>query len=63
MTKNEFTLKLTKIILNDWRKVMLAESITRYKLNLPGDSVDIAWRAMHKADEMADDFYKYPEDE
>lgn len=57
MTKNEYTLKLAEIILNDWRNQMLGNEATKNRVNLPGDSVDIAWRAMQKAQEMADNFY------
>jgi len=58
MSKNEFTLKLAEMILSDWRKVMLANATCADRFNLPGDVCDISLRALQKAAEMADDFYR-----
>lgn len=53
MTRMEFICKMTEVILSDWRKVMLANATSREQFNLPKTTVDISWRAMQKAEEMA----------
>lgn len=58
MTKNEYTLKLAEIILTDWRNQLLANESTKGKMNLPGDTVDISWRAMQKAEEITNNFFR-----
>jgi len=57
MTRNEFIVDTAKMILDDWRAVMIANEETKGKFNLPGDMVDISWRAFQKAAEIADEFY------
>ncbi len=56
MTRLEFITKMTEIILGDWRKVMLANEESVGRFNLPGDTVDICWRAMQRAEEMAQQY-------
>lgn len=56
MTRIEFICKMTDVILSDWRKVMLANDVSKERFNLPGDTVDISWRAMQKAEELAQQY-------
>lgn len=58
MTKNEYTLKLAEIILKDWRQALLASEEHRTRASLPGDTVDISFRALQKAEELAEKFFK-----
>lgn len=53
MTRIEFICKMTEVILSDWRKVMMANDVSKDRFNLPGETVDISWRAMQKAEDMA----------
>jgi hypothetical protein len=56
MDRLEFVIRMTEIILADWRKVMLANPKSADRFNLPGDVCDISWRAMQKAEEIANHF-------
>lgn len=57
MTRNEFVLKTAEMIMKDWRKVLLANEESKMRFNLPGDTVDISFRAFQKAETIADQFY------
>lgn len=58
MTRNEFLLQATQMILDDWRKAMLANPETVSRFNLPGDIIDISWRAAQTAEELTEEFFK-----
>jgi hypothetical protein len=58
MTRNEFLLQATQMILEDWRKVLLANPETMGRFALPGDITDISWRAAQKAEELTNDFFQ-----
>ena len=56
MTRIEFIVRMTEIIMADWRRLMLANPETVNRFHLPGDTVDISWRAMQKAEELAKEY-------
>lgn len=58
MTRDEFVIKTAEMILNDWRKTMLACDENKRRFNIPGDVEDISFRAFEKAYEIAQEFYK-----
>lgn len=58
MDKNEYTLKVAEIIMNDWRKAMSANEEIASSFVLNVDIAPMIFRAMQEAEKICNDFFK-----